>query len=135
MLAPLAKGEPVTKHQERNQEHAEYLAWVHTRPCAACGTRKNIQAAHVGRGGMGMKHGSDAEVIPLCGPHWDDVGSSAMLADFTYYPKVLQGCHSEHDQRSGRFAQQDLRDWDAHQIAVHRGLFAIRNVGAQVVPF
>jgi hypothetical protein len=119
----------VTKHQERNQEHAEYLAWIHTRPCAACGTRKNIQAAHVGRGGVGMKHGSDAETIPLCGPRM-------MAGEFHGEPQFysVQGCHADHDQCRGQFrlmTRAQRRAWDAHQVAVHRGLFEARNVDAQ----
>ncbi len=120
-----------TKHQLANVEHREYVAWVHTQPCAACGTRQNIQAAHVGRGGMGMKHGSDAEVIPLCGPRFCECGCE----------ETINGCHAQHDQRFGRFGSPtfmrgELRAWDAHQVAVHRGRFEARGVGTfEEVPF
>jgi hypothetical protein len=118
-----------TKHQERNVEHAEYLSWVHTQPCAVCGTRQAIQAAHAGQGGTGMKHGSDAEVIPLCGPHWDGVVAAEGM---------VPGCHAEHDGFSGHFKgwkMFEYRRWNDHQIAVHRGQFEARNVASQVVPF
>jgi hypothetical protein len=76
---------------------------------------------------MGMKHGSDAEVIPLCGPR--------PFGDCTW-----EGCHARHDQHKGTFSidyytRKHLHEWDAHQVAVHRGRFEARNVGAQVVPF
>ena len=108
-----------TKHQERNAEHADYIAWLHTQPCAACGTRQNIQAAHVGRGGTGMKHGSDAECIPLCGLRFYDWG----LPRASYI-----GCHAAHDQRTGRFSPDEfttsnLRAWNELAVAVHRGRY------------
>lgn len=119
-----------TKHQERNEEHREYVQWVHTQPCAACGTRQNIQAAHVGRGGTGMKHGSDAEAIPLCGPH--GVADIGMITNVTYC-----GCHVQHDEYFGRFRwpRLRLRAWDELQIAVHRGRFEARNVRNEDCPF
>jgi hypothetical protein len=123
-----------TKHQLANVDHREYIAWVHTQPCAACGTRQNIQAAHVGRGGMGIKHGSDAEVIPLCGPRAWNLPASRLSYD---------GCHAEHDQLKGHFRiggvtfadRAAIRAWDELHIAVHRGRFEARHVGGQVVPF
>lgn len=120
-----------TKHQLANVDHREYVEWCHTQPCAACGTRQNIHAAHVGRGGMGMKHGSDAEVIPLCGANGSSFG--------------LPGCHADHDQYHGRFGGEFYetdaewrarrRAWDAHQIAIHRGRFEARHIGEQDLPF
>lgn len=124
-----------TKHQEANVQHREYVAWIHTQPCAACGTRQAIQAAHVGQGGMGMKHGSDAECIPLCGPRTTH-GHNGV------YSKTIDGCHQQRDQYKGQFSvgvnwssRTAIRAWDAHQVAVHRGRFEARNVGAQVVQF
>jgi hypothetical protein len=127
VLAPVAhEGREVTKHQARNVDHQEYVRWIHAQPCAMCGARENIQAAHVGRGGTGMKHGSDAEVIPLCGPRW---------APGT----VIPGCHAEHDQFRGAFKDWKLsrwRAWNDLQIAVHRGRFEARDVDKQgPVPF
>jgi hypothetical protein len=110
-----------TKHQIANVDHAEYVRWVHEQACAACGSRQNIQAAHVGQGGMGIKHGSDAEVIPLCGPHGFPVASAGMV----------RGCHAEHDQYDGFFKGWKLsrrREWDETQIAAHRGRFEARRL-------
>lgn len=112
-----------TKHQERNAEHREYVAWIHTQPCAACGTRQNIQAAHVGQGGTGLKHGDDDQAIPLC---------------------IV--CHQDQEQSRGQFKRPAwadkytwrafVADWYAVQIAAHRGRFEARNVAAQgAVPF
>ena len=104
-----------TKHQLANLMHRGYVAWVASQPCCSCGTRTNVQVAHVGQGGTGMKHGSDAETIPMCGPHWlDNV--------------MIEGCHVSHDQRKGRFSPDQyearhLIEWRAHQVAVHRGKY------------
>lgn len=123
----------MTKHQRANVEHGEYIAWIHTQPCAACGTRQNIQAAHVGRGGMGMKHGSDAEVIPLCGPR---------VVFEAFFSITYGGCHADHDQLKGSFrivlnwsSRASIRDWDATQVAAHRGRFEARFVREWDVPF
>lgn len=118
-----------TKHQERNLEHRAYVEWIHTQRCAACGSRQNIHAAHVGRGGTGMKHGTDAETIPLCGPHLCPCGCA----------KTLSGCHFSHDNRCQHFgadvySRAELREWDALQIAVHRGRFEARTVSNEL-PF
>jgi hypothetical protein len=105
-----------TKHQEANVEHAEYLTWIHDQPCCVCGTMQNIQAAYVGQGGTGMKHGSDAETIPLCGPHGFPVAAAG----------TARGCHAEHDQFTGYFKGWKLsrrREWDEQQVAIHRGRF------------
>lgn len=112
-----------TKHQERNVEHRDYVSWIHDQPCAACGTRQNIQAAHVGRGGMGLKH-----------------GSSAMFYNLNYRPAVLPGCHADHDQCAGQsrlMTREQRQAWDAHQIAVHRGRFEASQAEPRigVVPF
>lgn len=121
-----------TKHQIANVDHAEYVRWVHEQPCAACGSRQNIQAAHVGQGGMGMKHGSDAEVIPLCGPRWVDEEVSRGHSGVTYrLQAVARGCHAEHDQYDGFFKGWKLsrrREWDETQIAAHRGRFEARRL-------
>jgi hypothetical protein len=81
---------------------------------------------------MGMKHGSDAEVIPLCGPRW-------------VFDHVAAGCHADHDQFTGKFiprphqGHSQLRawrnEWDAHQVAVHRERFATGVDDAQGIPF
>jgi hypothetical protein len=119
-----------TKHQENNVQHAEYLHWVHSQPCAGCGyVGEAIQAAHVGQGGTGLKHGSDAETIPLCGPRrveWQLGGTDYV------------GCHFHHDNCSGQFrlfTREQRRTWDADQVAVHQGRFEARNEGVRVVPF
>lgn len=135
-----------TKHQLANVEHREYLAWIHTQPCAACGTRQNIQAAHVGRGGMGMKHGSDAEVIPLCGPRWVPLGIGGAMVNGVEYVTtshaMVQGCHADHDQLNGHFSvgtnwssRDAIRQWDATQVVAHRGRFEALHVANEVVPF
>lgn len=93
-----------TKHQVRNEEHAEYIAWLHTQPCAACGyVGEEIQAAHVGVGGTGLKHGDDDQAIPLCGPHWERRAAMDMQSPMPFVP----GCHFDHDNCHGQFRLMD----------------------------
>lgn len=43
----------------------KHLAFVASLPCACCGIMGSSQAAHITRGGMGLKAGDD-QTIPLC---------------------------------------------------------------------
>lgn len=47
--------------------HPQYMAWIATLPCAACG-RQLVEVAHVGAHGMAQKC-SDRDTIPLCTAH------------------------------------------------------------------
>jgi len=51
-------------------EIIRYWDWIRTQPCAVCGARRGIAAAHVGLRGLGQKC-SGWEVIPLCRAHHD----------------------------------------------------------------
>jgi hypothetical protein len=119
-----------TKHQVRNEAHADYIHWLHGEPCAACGyIGEAIQAAHVGQGGTGLKHGDDDQAIPLCGPHdvYDEYGVDLVV-----------GCHVQHDQCLGQFRlmnRAQRRVWDADQVAIHRARFESRNENKRSVPF
>jgi hypothetical protein len=43
-----------------------YMAWIRTLPCAVCGSRWRVEAAHTGcDGGMSQK-ASDYSCVPLC---------------------------------------------------------------------
>jgi hypothetical protein len=42
-----------------------YLAFVRTFPCAGCGSRRRVEAAHTGPHGLSQK-ASDLDTIPLC---------------------------------------------------------------------
>ena len=45
---------------------SRYRAWIRTLPCATCGSRWQIEAAHTGsEGGMSQK-ASDYSCVPLC---------------------------------------------------------------------
>lgn len=113
----------MTRHQERNQDHAEYRSWLARQPCAVC-QHHEVQLAHVGIGGTGLKHGDDDQCIPLC------------------YP-----CHCDHDETKGRFTRpffvdkytwRDLMSrWNEAQVAVHRGRFEASQAEPRigVVPF
>ena len=46
----------------------QYLRFIRQFPCAACGRRGGIEAAHVGPHGLGQK-ASDLQTIPLCRKH------------------------------------------------------------------
>jgi hypothetical protein len=103
----------VTKHQGRNQVHAEYRAWLANQPCAICGAH-GVQLAHCGIGGMGLKHGDDDQCAPLCRAH-----------------------HEDHDQTKGDFARPRwltkaqwrlvIQEWDAQAVLVYRAQFDARN--------
>lgn len=105
----------MTRHQERNQKYAEYRAWLANQPCAVCGAR-NVQLAHVGIGGTGLKHGDDDKCIPLCSP----------------------GCHEEHDNTRGKFMRPIwlskytwravVAGWGSAQITMLRARFKARNI-------
>jgi hypothetical protein len=47
-----------------------YWDWIRKQPCAVCGVRRWIHAAHVGLRGLGQKC-SGWEVLPLCKRHHD----------------------------------------------------------------
>lgn len=47
------------------ERDAKYLAFVRTHPCALCGKRFGIEAAHFGPHGFGSK-ASDYQAMPLC---------------------------------------------------------------------
>src|ERR1700761_2541628 len=46
----------------------KYKAWIRKQACVCCGTRRYVEAAHVGMRGMGQKC-SDYETLPLCSAH------------------------------------------------------------------
>jgi hypothetical protein len=103
-----------TKHQRANVEHAEYRAWLATQPCCICGATE-VQLAHVGIGGTGLKHGDDDQCIPLCLNH--HVGHDATCGDFKR-PFFLD-----------KYTWRDLMGrWDATQVAAHRGRFEAREI-------
>jgi hypothetical protein len=45
-----------------------YLRWIRKLPCICCGTLRYVEAAHVGRRGLGQKC-SDREALPICEKH------------------------------------------------------------------
>lgn len=45
-----------------------YLRWIRRQACVCCGTRRYVEAAHVGLRGHGQKC-SDYETLPLCAAH------------------------------------------------------------------
>lgn len=62
--------------RRREREDRDYLAWVHTMPCAVCG-RSDVTAHHEplkGQGGGG--DWSDRKTIPLCPEHHQDGADS-----------------------------------------------------------
>lgn len=104
----------MTRHQERNAEkHSEYRAWLATQPCCICGSH-DVQLAHVGGVGVGLKHGDDDQIVPLC-----------------------RECHENHDQTKGDFerpcwltkAQWRLviQEWERAMVAAMRGRWEARN--------
>lgn len=43
----------------------KFLSFLRQQPCACCGTRGRVEAAHTGKHGLGSK-ASDYQAIPLC---------------------------------------------------------------------
>jgi hypothetical protein len=46
----------------------KYRAWIRTFPCAACGSTREIEAAHTGDDGGISMNASDFSCVPLCAP-------------------------------------------------------------------
>lgn len=44
----------------------QYLAWIRTMPCVACGSEFQVQAAHTGSDGGTALKASDYSCCPLC---------------------------------------------------------------------
>ena len=74
-----------TSHLHSSPERdPDYRAWIRSLPCCACGSTKDVEAAHTGTdGGKGQK-ASDYSCVPLCaschrtGPHaYHGLNSSA----------------------------------------------------------
>jgi hypothetical protein len=45
----------------------KYRGWIRTQPCCACGSERDVQAAHTVNNGMASK-GPDTSCVPLCVP-------------------------------------------------------------------
>lgn len=54
------------RHQGGPARSWKYKAWIRTLACAACGTTKEIEAAHTGSDGGARQKASDYSCIPLC---------------------------------------------------------------------
>lgn len=98
------KRNPKTKQQLREVVFAPYERWLLAdgARCVVCGTPENIQRAHVGIGGMGMKNGTAADKIRLCGPHLGDIG-----------------CHARFDQTARPWTRATKAIFARHQRLAH----------------
>jgi hypothetical protein len=69
------------RHPRRRQRAPNHLRWIRTLPCAICGIRRDIHAAHIrsasprhGKFGVGIgEKPDDCWTVPLCSDHhlWD----------------------------------------------------------------
>lgn len=93
-----------TKQQLRETVFAPYERWLTAdgAVCAVCGTSENIQGAHVGISGMGMRNGTAADKIRLCGPRIGEIG-----------------CHARFDQTVHPWNRTNKAVFSRHQRAVH----------------
>lgn len=126
--APLERGEPLRakrwgiawKPARRIAKEAALrprLAFAAARPCVAYGMspcRGPAQVAHVGKGGMALRHGTPMHTLPLCGP---EIGIDG------------DGHHQQYDQSKGAFdgwsrAQKDA--WTRARLAEINAAFAER---------
>lgn len=62
---PRAKLRPRSPTNKKRARDMDYMAWVKTLPCLACGAKAPSEAAHTGPRGLGQK-APDSQVIPLC---------------------------------------------------------------------
>src|SRR5690242_18817694 len=59
---------PDWKPAAKPERSRAYLRFIRTKPCLICNTRKQVEAAHSGPHGVGLK-ASDLDAIPLCRVH------------------------------------------------------------------
>jgi|SRR6185295_16027854 len=97
-----------TKQQVRESVFAPYERWLTSDGafCAVCGTSQNIQGAHVGVGGMGMRNGTAADKIRMCGQRLGDVG-----------------CHARFDQTMRPWTKASKAVFSRHQRLAHWAAF------------
>jgi hypothetical protein len=100
-------------------EILRYWDWIRTQPCAVCGRRRGIAAAHVGMRGLSQKC-DGWEVIPLCIMHHD------------------RGMRESHHALGKRF--WEYWGWDRYGlIRRYRGLYELVSWGSGLrsgaVPF
>jgi len=88
----------------------EYLAWIRKQPCICCGTRRYVEAAHVGMRGLGMKC-SDYEALPLCPAHHVQGPESQHVLQKRFWPhwgldrlKLIAGFARRHEKEKGKAA-------------------------------
>jgi len=65
MIVSFRVATPRLYEPSKPERDAKYRVWVRSLPCAVCGTRRGIEAAHTGSHGLGQK-ASDKSCIPLC---------------------------------------------------------------------
>lgn len=91
LLRSYMKPKPPRRLLKETEEEREYKAWLHTLPCVVTGYEGDqIQAAHMGEGGLGQKKGTWFEAVPM---RFD--------------------VHADWDQRKGQFEGWD----DDHRAA------------------
>ncbi len=74
-----------------------FRKWLSGLPCLVCKIEGRSQAAHLGKGGRGIK-GHDYECAPLCHSKFNEWG------------QLVNGCHSELDQ------YKRVRYWDENLL-------------------
>lgn len=57
---------PPQKERKGPPRDPKYRSWIRTFPCAACGSRYHVEAAHTGSDGGTSLKASDYSCIPLC---------------------------------------------------------------------
>jgi len=97
-----------TKQQLREAVFVPYEHWLTSdgASCAICGTSYNIQGAHVGLGGMGLRNGTAADKICMCGPRLGEIG-----------------CHARFDQTKRPWTKAARAVFSRHQRLAHWAAF------------
>jgi hypothetical protein len=105
-------------------EILRYWDWIRKQPCAVCGCRRSIEAAHVGMRGLGQKC-DGFEVIPLCalGHHREGTESHHRLG------KRFWGFHGlERYEVIGRYRRLYKLALPESRAGVESGAYDIRSV-------
>jgi hypothetical protein len=65
MMAFQVRPRPGSYTREKPARNERYLMFIRRHGCCACGSTRNVEAAHTGPHGLGQKS-ADAATIPLC---------------------------------------------------------------------
>lgn len=114
-------------------EDRRYTAWIHTQPCAACGTRLQVQVHHALYGTTY----SPEETRPSKAIEGARRGGAQRSHDYFSLPMCLK-CHIPGIHELGGFfdgwTREEANAWEAEQVASHRNRYAMQAPPPAAVP-